>query len=190
VSLPRDPDATLRSGETAPRRAYSAEAAASAAKAGSTSRLRLCELIEAQQHLRQRLLEISRLSERQCHIPADRADALLALLDRKQGLLRELCAIDAPTLFRDCAGLAAANGDDDAQLEQAKARLHREAEINLELWKQIVESEERARNHCATCVQQLSVELSNAHRKSALRRAYAEPCAHGPATPRFVNHLR
>lgn len=151
---------------------------------------RLRELIEAQQHLRTRLLEISRLSEQQCHVPADRPDALLALLDRKHGVLRELCAIDAPTLFRDCAAVVGANGDDDAHLREAKARLHREAASNLELWKQIVNSEERARNHGATCVQRLSAELSNARRKGALQRAYAEPDARGAAVPRFVNHLR
>ena len=151
---------------------------------------RLRELTAAQQELRAALRELGRLSEQQCRVPADRADALAVLLDRKQGLLRKLCALEAPKLFGDCAGLVAADDADDAQTREAKTHLRREAEANLERWKQLVESEEQARDHCATCVRQLEVELSRARRRSALRHAYADPAARQPATPRFVNHLR
>lgn len=150
----------------------------------------LHELTEAQQRLHRQLLELGRLSEQQCDIPADRADALEALLDRKQRVLREICEINAPAVFCDCARLVSDDSGDDPRLKQAKARLHAEATANLKLWEEIAGSEERSRNQWAARAKRLGAELSAGLRKDALQRAYCPPGAPGPAIPRFVNHLR
>jgi len=155
----------------------------------------LRELIEAQRNLRRALLDITRLSEQQCHIPAaggappDRADALLAIMDRKQQALRRICALDAPALFRACARAVAGNGHGADEIARAAARLRAEAHFNLELWHRLVEAEERARDHWEAYLVELGGKLSSAQRKDALQRAYDTGATQQPPA-RFVDQVR
>jgi len=152
--------------------------------------VRLRELTDAHHRLRKLLLEITRLSEQQCQVPGDRADALLAIIDRKQQALREISSLDAPGLFGECARAVERTGNEDPETAQAKRHLRAEASANLRLWERVVETEGRARTHCAACMRQLGEQLSSAHRKNVLQRTYTAGDGRAPAFPRFLNDLR
>jgi len=150
---------------------------------------RLHHASDAHQALRKRLLEMSHLSAQQCHVPADRPDALLAILDRKQQLLREIWELDAPALFRDSAKLAACGHGDHAELARARQRLRAEANTNLELWQKLVDAEQEACGRCAARVEDLKAKLNSAERKDNLRDTYKTSPVPA-AAPRFVDRLR
>ena len=150
---------------------------------------RVHELIDAQHNLRRWLLEIARLSEQQSCIPADRADALLIILDRKQRVLRQIAEINAPALFSDAACcLRDSNGDPDVR--HARERLQAESTTNLRLWEQVVESEGRAHTHCAQCLRDLGARLSAGQQRQSLQRTYGGRTTGAASPPRVLDHLR
>jgi len=144
---------------------------------------------ESHQVLRKRLLEMMRLSEQQYQVRADRPEAVLALVGRKQSLLRELADLDAPNLLRASAVLAAGRDDDDDELTQARLRLRAAANANVDLWRKLVESEQAAVARCEAWVGDLRRQAAALERKDALRRAYGSQSCGAPQA-RFVDRLR
>ncbi len=151
---------------------------------------RLREVQDAHQNLQSRLREMSRLSEQKRQIPADRPDALLALLERKQQILREIAEINAPALFLDTARLVATAEDDDGEVAQTRRRLIAEADSSLRLWQALVESEQEACGQWSARLERLGASLAAAQRAGAAKQAYSA-CAGGRVPgPRFLDRCR